>query len=141
MLCVLILAHGCQRNAVGTTFAPIPDVDATNFEQEVLESDQPVLVDFWAPWCQPCLEMAPDIEQVATEFSGRAKVVRIRIDENEDLAAEIGVNAPPAVVLYADGKVTKVRHGRQSAEALAALLRDSLEHPRSDQLSETKSRQ
>jgi len=78
--------------------------DAT-FESEVLQSDVPVLVDFWATWCAPCKAIAPHVEAVATEFDGRAKVVKIDIDSNPQTPQKYGIRSIPTLLLFKGGEV------------------------------------
>lgn len=75
-----------------------------NFEAEVLNSDIPVLVDFWASWCGPCRMLAPVIEDLAKELSGKAKVGKVNVDEEEQLAAQYNIMSIPTVILFKDGK-------------------------------------
>jgi len=76
-----------------------------NFQQEVLESRVPVLVDFWAEWCGPCRSVAPVIEQLASEFSGRAKVGKLDVDAHPDLVSRYGIRGVPALLFFRDGEV------------------------------------
>ncbi|MGA1862822.1 thioredoxin [Deferribacter thermophilus] len=78
-----------------------------NFQKEVLESDVPVLVDFWAVWCGPCKMLAPTIDQLATELEGKAKVGKVNVDENQSLAARYGIMSIPTVMIFKDGKVVE----------------------------------
>ena len=90
-LFVLALAAGCQGRSGDEPSSGIVELTDANFHSEVIESKQPVIVDFWAPWCQPCLEMNPAIEQIAREYSGRAKVGRLRIDEHQEIPSTFDV--------------------------------------------------
>lgn len=76
----------------------------SNFESEVLKSDIPVLVDFWAPWCGPCRSMAPIIDDLAKEFEGKVKVGKVNVDENRNLAGSYGVMSIPTLIFFKDGK-------------------------------------
>ncbi|MBD3242418.1 MAG: thioredoxin [Chitinivibrionales bacterium] len=97
--------------------------DAT-FEQDVLKSDVPVLVDFWAPWCGPCRIVGPIMDQVAGATEGKAKVYKLNVDENPRTASRFGITGIPTVMVFRDGKVTKQLVGAQPAQiymnALAA---------------------
>ena len=76
-----------------------------NFDQEVLKSDKPVLVDFWAPWCGPCQAMGPIIDELAKEFEGKAKVGKLNVDENSKIAQDFAVMSIPSLKIFKDGKI------------------------------------
>ncbi len=98
------------------------EVSEKNFEAEVLKSAQPVLVDFWAPWCGPCKMVAPVLEEIATERSGQAKVVKVNVDENQGLSAQYGVTAIPTLLFFNGGQVRDKQVGAASKKALLAKL-------------------
>lgn len=82
-----------------------PEVSESNFKQEVLDSDIPVLVDFWATWCPPCRAMGPIVDQLASEFEGKLKVVKCDVDNNPSLQAQYGVSSIPTFNIYKNGEV------------------------------------
>jgi len=83
------------------------------FEREVLASDVPVLVDFWAPWCAPCRMLAPTLEELAQEYAGRIKVFKVNTDELPILAMQYGIRGIPTVILFVDGEPADVKVGLQ----------------------------
>ena len=87
-----------------------------NFEQEVLQSDQPVLVDFWAEWCMPCKMLAPTIDELATEFEGRAKVGKLDTDSNRELATKYQIMAIPTLILFKGGEPVMQFRGPTSSD-------------------------
>lgn len=93
-----------------------------NFETEVLGSDVPVLVDFWATWCMPCRMLAPVIEEIASENEGKIKVGKVNVDENPDLARKYRVMSIPAVLVFKNGELTATSVGVDSKENILKLL-------------------
>ena len=97
-----------------------------NFEAEVLKSDTPVLVDFWATWCGPCKAIAPVLEQMASDFEGRLRVAKVDVDSNMGLAQRYGVRNIPTLLLFKDGNVVDQRVGALNRKALEDLVNPSL---------------
>jgi len=90
-----------------------------NFEQEVLKSDIPVVVDFWAPWCGPCQMMGPIMEELAKEIGDKAKIGKMNVEENKEIASQYGIMSIPAIKIFKNGEVVKEFIGVQNKETLA----------------------
>jgi len=82
----------------------VTEVNDANFESEVLKSSQPVLVDFWADWCAPCRMLSPTVESMAEKYQGKAKIVKLNVDENISSSSDYGVKGIPTLILFRDGK-------------------------------------
>jgi len=94
----------------------------TNFETEVLQSDRPVLVDFWAEWCGPCVQLAPTIEELAEQYAGKAKVGKLDVQTNEKIAAAYGISSIPSVLVFAGGEMKEKIIGRRAKADYEAVL-------------------
>ena len=92
------------------------------FQAEVLNADVPVLVDFWAPWCGPCRAVAPAVDELSSEYEGRARVVKVDVDQAPELAQRYGVSSIPAFVVFNVGEVKSNAVGALSKDKLAALI-------------------
>lgn len=94
-----------------------------NFEQEVLKSDIPVLVDFYADWCGPCKMIAPVVEQIAAEYAGKVKVGKINVDENQKVAQKYNIMSIPTFLVFKNGEVTDTLVGAVSKDALVEKIK------------------
>ena len=94
----------------------------SNFETEVLKSDKPVLVDFWAEWCMPCRMLAPTIEKLAKDYAGKVKVGKIDTDSNRDVSMKYQISAIPTVILFKDGKVLQKFVGLRQEKEFKEVL-------------------
>src|SRR5205085_12121290 len=104
----------------------LPEVTDANFQAEVIESDVPVLVDFWAPWCGPCRMVAPIVEEIAQERGDALKVVKLNIDENQNVAMRYNVMSIPTLMLFRNGEVAKTVIGAYPKRKLEAELEPAL---------------
>ncbi len=98
------------------------EINDSSFKSEVTDSQMPVLVDFWAPWCGPCKMVAPVLEELAKEYEGKVKVVKLNIDENQGTATEYGVRSIPTLILFKDGKECERMIGVQSKDNLKQMI-------------------
>jgi len=98
-----------------------------NFESEVTQSAVPVLVDFWAEWCMPCKMVAPALSEIAKEYDGKAKIGKLNVDEQPDLAARFNIVSIPTMLLFKDGEVVQQQVGAAPKEQLETLIKTALE--------------
>ena len=101
---------------------PTIEISEANFETEVLQSAQPVLVDFWAEWCGPCKMIAPVLDEIATEQAGRVKVAKVNVDANPELAARYGIQSIPTLLYFAGGELRHQTVGVASKKAIVTKL-------------------
>jgi thioredoxin 1 len=100
----------------------VSEVNDNNFEKDVLQSDQPVLVDFWAAWCAPCRMLAPTVEAVAEKYSATARVVKLNVDENPSVSQRYGIKGIPTLILFKHGKEEERVVGATSKEAISRMI-------------------
>jgi thioredoxin 1 len=104
----------------------IIELTDADFDEVVHNSEVPVLVDFWAPWCGPCKMMAPILKEIADEYAGKAKICKLNTDDARDSAMEFGINAIPTIILFEDGQVQKKWVGLTSKKVLVAAIDELL---------------
>jgi thioredoxin 1 len=104
--------------------ANVNKVDQSNFDEKVLKSARPVLVDFWAEWCGPCRALAPVLDEVATELGEKVTVVKINVDENGDLAQQYGIRGIPTMIFFKNGQAAKTLVGLQPKEEIKKSLQE-----------------
>ena len=107
--------------------AEVTAVGSGNFESEVVEASEAVVVDFWAEWCQPCKMLSPVLDKVASKFSGQLKVVKCNVDENQDIAMKYGVMSIPNLIFFKDGQVVNQAVGYMNEASLSTKVDEVLE--------------
>jgi|TARA_B100000949_G_C13857017_1_gene275001 thioredoxin 1 len=105
--------------------ATVPVTDAT-FDEEVKNSDIPVVVDFWAEWCGPCKQIGPALEELSEQYEGKVKVAKINVDHDQGVAAQLGVRGIPALFLFKDGEVVSNRTGAAPKASLESWIKEAM---------------
>src|SRR5690606_5625763 len=98
-----------RHNSFQETAMSTVTIDKNNFQSDVLEAAEPVVVDFWAEWCGPCKMIAPALEEISAELNGKVKIAKLNIDENPELAAQYGVRSIPTLMLFKGGEVADMK--------------------------------
>ena len=97
-----------------------------NFEEEVIKSTVPVVIDFWAAWCVPCKMIAPTLDELAQEFAGKAKVGKLNVDENREIAGKYGIRGIPSLLLFKDGEIKDQMVGVHSKQEISSMISKNL---------------
>ncbi|MBX3530550.1 MAG: thioredoxin [Rhizobiaceae bacterium] len=100
-------------------------VDKNNFKSDVLDSAEPVVVDFWAEWCGPCRMIAPALEEISKEMGGKVKIAKLNVDENPELAAQFGVRSIPTLMIFKGGQLADTKVGAAPKTALSAWINNA----------------
>lgn len=101
-------------------------VTDSDFDVQVIKANHPVLVDFWAPWCGPCVAIAPTLEKLAEQYQGRIAVAKVNVDENPEVAARYGVRSIPFLAMFKDGEVVQSVVGVQPIQNLEKMIEETL---------------
>ena len=101
-------------------------VTDASFDQDVLKSTEPVVVDFWAEWCGPCRMIAPALEEISKEMAGKVKIVKMNVDENRDIPAKFGIRGIPTLMIFKDGQLAATKVGAMSKAQLTAFIDQQL---------------
>ncbi|MHC1547342.1 thioredoxin [Phyllobacterium sp. K27] len=101
-------------------------IDTSNFQSDVIQASQPVVVDFWAEWCGPCKMIAPALEEIAAEMDGKVTIAKVNIDENPELAAQFGVRSIPTLLMFKDGELAANLVGAAPKSKLSDWIKNSV---------------
>jgi thioredoxin 1 len=104
----------------------IKHISDASFETDVLQSAQPVLVDYWAEWCGPCKMIAPILDEMATTYIGKLQITKMNVDENREIPAKFGIRGIPTLMLFKDGKLAATKVGALSKSQMAAFIDENL---------------
>jgi thioredoxin 1 len=125
---ILAHLHQAKRNQEGIRAMGAATLSVTDksFQKDVMESDLPVVVDFWAEWCGPCRMIAPHLEAIATELSGKVKIVKLNIDENPEIAGQVGIRSIPTLMIFKGGENINTKVGAGSRSDLQKWIETSI---------------
>ena len=115
-----------ERIGVTTMSEHVKEITDSSFETEVMKSDVPVLVDFWAEWCGPCRMMTPVVESVAQKFAGTAKIVKLNVDDNPSVTQRFGIKGIPTMIVFRGGKEAERLVGATNEQAVARIIEEQI---------------
>jgi thioredoxin 1 len=118
--------RGFRRAFVEDTMSDTSKVTDANFDVDVLKSSEPVVVDFWAEWCGPCLMIGPSLEEIASEMKGKVKIAKLNIDENPAVASKLGIRSIPTLMMFKDGKLAAQKTGAAPKSELVRWINASV---------------
>jgi thioredoxin 1 len=121
-----IIQYKLFQGDFGMASADMIELKDSTFENEVLKSDKPVLVDFWAPWCGPCRMIAPVVEEIASSYSGRLKVAKLNVDDNQEITMKFGIRSIPTLILFKDGKALEQIIGAVPKSEIERVIKKAL---------------
>ncbi len=104
----------------------ILEVSDSSFDAEVMQSEKPVMVDFWAPWCGPCRVIAPILEEVAKEMEGKVRVAKVNVDESPDIASNLGIRGIPTLILFKEGQIKGQMVGVNTKASIVSLIQKAM---------------
>ncbi len=122
LIAITVASCNPSNEMANEDHGPTVTLTSANFDEVVLKSDKPVLVDFWAPWCGPCVDLAPTISELARDYEGKAIVGKLNTADFGEIATKYNISSIPALVIFKDGQVVDRRVGLQPKENLAKML-------------------
>jgi thioredoxin 1 len=121
-LCLAITQRQCPSEDISMSSDLIKHTSDASFDTDVLQSDKPVLVDYWAEWCGPCKAIAPILDEVSKDYDGRLQVAKMNVDENRDVPAKFGIRGIPTLMLFKGGQLAATKVGALSKAQLTAFI-------------------
>jgi thioredoxin 1 len=121
-----IITHKPFQGDIRMASADTVELNDSTFESEVIKSETPVLVDFWAPWCGPCRMISPVVEEIATSYTGRLKVGKVNVDDNQEITMKYGIRSIPTLILFKNGKAVEQIIGAVPKSEIERIIKKAL---------------